>query len=111
MMRWWLPVLLFCACAQETGAPDDLLSREKFEAVLADAYLVEARLNHDLIAANTGQVHANAYYQEMFDRQGVTAETFRATYSYWAARQDEFARIVANVQVELARRKDAEVAP
>ena len=108
-MRKLLPVLLilFAACGgREERSSADILDREKFKAVLLEATLIEARINHELIVDHQNSVPTNQYYQDLFKEQGITQEQFGRSFDHYAARPLEMKAIYDEILTELSRRKD-----
>jgi hypothetical protein len=98
-------VLLF-ACGQQEPMPEGLLDREKFTAVLLDAQLLEARRNHEMVVEHRQEVPIETYYQQVFEKHGITEEQFRATFDHYTKRPEELKAIYEEIIVELGRRKD-----
>lgn len=104
-----LLLLLFvvlCACGGDRTAPADVLDRDKFKAVLLEATLIEARINHELIVDHQTAVPTVQYYDDLFKEQGITKEQFSKSFDHYAARPVEMKAIYEDILTELGRRKD-----
>lgn len=95
-----------CACQPEERLPEGIMDREKFKEMLADAQLIEARINNELVNVQRGQVPVDRYYEEMFRRHGIDKEQFTHTFEYFSSRPEEMKAIYEEVIAELQRRKD-----
>jgi hypothetical protein len=47
------------------------------------------------------------YYDELFEKEGVTKEQFEATFRYYSARPEQMKLIYEEIVTELSVRKDA----
>ncbi len=104
-----LVFVLAVACTPQDDDPDDILDREQFKELLLQAQLIEARVNHELIVEHISQVPTQQYYNELFDREGVSEEQFTATFKYYTARPEELKVIYEEIITELTFRKDQPV--
>lgn len=92
------------ACSPTEERPADLLPREKFTAVLLEAELLEARVNHErTIDLRTG-IPVTEYYAEMFKAQGVTEEAFKRTFSWYVDHPAELKDVYNDVLTGLQQR-------
>ena len=101
-----LPVLLVACSSQSSSAPDGVLGRDRFEQVLLEAQLIEARMNHELVISQQSDIPAEQYYTEMFAAEGTTKEQFQKSFTYYSGRPDEMKLIYEEIFAELSRRKD-----
>lgn len=101
-----LLVLLTACSTQSSKAPYGVLDRDRFEQVLLEAQLIEARMNHELIITQQSDIPAERYYSEMFAAEGTTKEQFQKSFSYYSGRPDEMKLIYEEIFTELNRRKD-----
>jgi hypothetical protein len=99
-------VLLAFSCVEKERPPDDLLDPEVFTAMLVDAQLIEARVNHELVVQYIGTAPTAAYYAELFERYGVDEDRFARTFHWYAAHPEELKVIYEEVFVRLSRRQD-----
>jgi hypothetical protein len=107
MKRGLLMLLVCSACGGATAPPDEgLLDRERFTDVLLQAQLIEARVNHELMVDHRVGSPVAKYYDELFQKEGVSREQFERTFDHYAARPEELRAIYEEVIAELARRKD-----
>jgi len=108
MKRWSIiPLLALFACNEPTEqVPADVLSRDRFQQVMLEAELIEARMNHELIVAHHSTIPSEHYYSEMFAAQNTTKEEFKRSFDYWTSRPEEMKAIYEAILIELSRRKD-----
>lgn len=99
-------LLLLSACTTVEERPADLLPREKFTAVLLEAELIEARVNHERTIDLSKEIPTSKYYAEMFKAQGVTEEGFERTYRWYVAHPAELKDIYNDVLTGLQQRVD-----
>lgn len=107
MKRLLLPVLLACGCAGNDGPPADLLPRERFEQVLVDAQLVEARVNQELVIDKRTDMPIERYYEEVFSKHGTTKEQFRKTFDWYTAHPKELMAVYEAVLIDLQHQADS----
>jgi len=100
-------LIFLVACSASDAPPAGLLERERFKEVLLEAQLIEARVNHELVVEHSSAVPTQRYYEELFEKEGVTREQFEATYHYYAARSEQLKLIYDEIVTELSVRKDA----
>jgi hypothetical protein len=110
-MRAAAPILLLvlAACGGHEQRPEGLLDRSTFTLVLAEAHLVEARMNHEVTVEHLQEVPVQEYYQEVFDAFGTDREQFTRTFQYYSAMPDSLKAVYEEVLDELGRRKDIPV--
>lgn len=108
MRRWSIiPLLAFWACNEPAERlPTDVLPRDRFQQVMLEAELIEARMNHELIVAHHSAIPSERYYSEMFSAQNTTKEEFQRSFDYWTSRPEEMKAIYESILIELSRRKD-----
>lgn len=107
MRHLLLPLLLCCACAGNNAPPNDLLPRDRFERVLVDAQLVEARVNQELVIDHRTDMPIERYYEEMFRKHGTTKEQFRRTFDWYTERPEELKAIYDSVLIDLQHQADS----
>jgi hypothetical protein len=100
-------LVLFAACSTGDAPPAELLDRERFKMLLLEAQLIEARVNHELVVEHSSAVPTQRYYDELFEKEGVTREQFESTFRYYSARPEEMKLIYEEIVTELSVRKDA----
>ena len=102
-----IPVMAFLSCTQQPEpVPADVLTRERFQQVMLEAELIEARMNHELIVAHHSMIPSEQYYNEMFAAHNTTKEKFQRSFDYWTSRPEEMKAIYEAILIELSRRKD-----
>ncbi len=97
--------LVLSACAPE-GPPADVLPRERFVQVLAEAQLIEARVNREGAVEHRSNGKVDVYYAELFKREGVAEEDFRRSFDHYAQDPAVLKDIYGDVIALLNRRKD-----
>lgn len=100
-------VLFLISCGGKEKPPSGPLDREKFEQVLMESLLIEARLNQELTVDKRADGPASAYYEEMFRKQGVTKADFRATYDAYLKQPEELKSVYQDVLNDLQQRADS----
>ncbi len=101
-----LSLMLFLSCGRQEKEPDGLLDEETFIQVLAEAQIIEARMNQELVVEHRGEVPTRRYYAEVFTRFNTDKEQFERTFAYYTSRPEEMKAIYEEVLAELGRRKD-----
>lgn len=100
-------LLFLVACGGKEKSPSGPLDRAKFEQVLMESLLIEARLNQELTVDQRANGPASADYDEMFKKQGVTKEEFRATYDAYMKQPEELKAVYQDVLNDLQQRADS----
>ncbi len=101
-------VLVFLvACGGKEKAPSGPLDRKKFEQLLTESLLIEARLNQEMTVDKRADGPASAYYDEMFKKQGVSRADFRATYNAYLKQPEELKSVYQDVLNDLQQRADS----
>lgn len=100
-------LLFLAACGGGEKPPSGPLDREKFEQVLMESLLIEARLNQEVTVDRRADIPASAYYGEMFDKQGVTQADFRATYDAYLKHPEVLKSVYQDVLNDLQQRVDS----
>ncbi len=100
-------LLFLVACGGKEKPPSGPLDREKFEEVLMESMLIEARLSQELTVDKRVDGPASAYYDEMFKKQGVTKADFRATYDAYLKQPEELKSVYQDVLNDLQQRADS----
>lgn len=99
-------LLSLAACGSKEDADKDILDREQFKEVLLQAQLIEARANHELVVEQFSKAPVAQYYKELFEKEGVTEEQFKATFDHYTSRPEELKAIYEEIITELSFRKD-----
>ena len=100
-------LLFLTACGGKEKAPSGPLDREKFEQVLMESLLIDARMSQELALDKRTDGPASAYYDEMFKKQGVTGADFRATYDAYLKQPEELKAVYQDVLNDLQQRADS----
>lgn len=101
----WPMLLTLSACTPE-GPPPDVLPRDRFVTVLAEAQLIEARVNREGTVEHRSNERVDAYYTELFSREGITREQFRLSFDHYAQDPGVLKAIYGDVIAVLSTRKD-----
>ena len=104
---WIILVLLGLACGVKEDPPKAPLDREKFQQVLTESLLIEARTKEDLQVDKRSDDRVAGTYAEMFKKQGVSEADFKATYDAYLARPEELKSVYQDVLNELQQRADS----
>ena len=105
-----LAILVVAACTRPEQQPADLLSREQFKSTLLGAQLIEARLNHEMVNDKRLDMPVREYYAELFKTEGVSEQSFKATFQWYAEHPADMKVIYEEILVELQKRADKPVA-
>ena len=105
LAKAWPLLLILSACASE-GPPPDVLPRDRFVTVLAEAQLIEARVNREGAVEHRSNERVDAYYTELFSREGITREQFRRSFDHYAQDPGVLKAIYGDVIAVLSTRKD-----
>ena len=109
-MKCLLPlVFVLAACSTAEAPPPDVLERAKFKQVLLGAQLVEARVNQEMVVEHRTDNPVEAYYTELFKKEGVTREQFEHTYRFYTEHPAELKAIYEELIVELDSLKERAV--
>ena len=93
-------------------APEKLLSEEKFTQVMVDVEILEATLKLKLIRRPDIRDRIMVYYDQIFDKHGITEKQFRDNLEFYNKQAAKIAVIYDSVEVRLERMKaDLELAP
>lgn len=102
----WACIVLLCISCRAEEEEMDLVDRERFKEMLADAYLLEARRNQGALVMGQPPDSMDEWYDELFQRHGVPGEKFRVTYVHYAERPGEMHELLEEVLTILQQRKD-----
>ena len=99
--------LLFTACGGTNKSPEAPLDRDRFEQVLMESLLIEARIAEEMRIDKRADIPAEAYYEEMFKMQGVTKVEFTTTYDAYLQKPEELRSVYQDVLKDLQHRADS----
>jgi hypothetical protein len=79
-------VFLFTACQQteSTPPPADLLPQAKFAQVHKEVRLLEGAYAARYTKVDTSAYTIESYYKKLFQDQGVTADQYKSSFSYYS---------------------------
>ena len=100
-------VLFALACGGKQSPPKGPLDRNKFEDVLLESLLIEARMNHEMLVDKRADGPAERYYEEMFKKEGVSKEDFKATYDAYVQQPEQLKSVYQDVLNGLQQRADS----
>lgn len=108
-MRIGIALLLvfLVACGGSAGVPQAPLDRKKFEQVLMESLLIEARVNQEVAGDKRTDSPAAHYYEEMFKKEGVTEADFNTTYNAYVKQPDQLKSVYQDVLNDLQQRADS----
>lgn len=101
-----LSLLLWAACGNKEVRPTDLLDRDTFKDLLAEAQLIEVRVNREMTVDKRQDMPVEQYYTELFKRKNVTVDAFHRTFQWYAEHPDELKGVYVDVLTELQLRSD-----
>ena len=99
------PLVLF-ACGEPEPVTEGLIDKSLFTELLAEATMIEARMNRELTTEAQVSIPVLRYYEDMFKEKGVTREAFERSFDHYAARPLEMKTIYDDVLTALRRQKD-----
>ena len=87
----WLAVLVLVACGTDNGStslqtvqvPDSVLDRETYQAVFAEALLIEAARKQRVYRNDNDSLRLQEAYQELFAAHDITNEEFERSQAWW----------------------------
>lgn len=100
-------MVLSMACGGSGKAPEAPLDRARFERVLMESLLIEARIAEEMRIDKRADRPAEAYYEEMFKKQGVTKAEFTTTYDAYLQQPEELRSVYQDVLNDLQHRVDS----
>ena len=82
---------LLSSCGGKTleEKPDGLIQKEVFTEMILEFQLIEAHLNQTRVDQSIIRDSANNYFQEIFEKHGVSLEDFNSTMNYYASQPEE----------------------
>ena len=86
-------------------APEKLMNEEAFTQVMVDVEILEATLKLKLIRKPDIRDRIMVYYDQIFDRHGITEKQFRDNLEFYNKQAAKIAVIYDSVQVRLGRMK------
>ncbi len=106
-------LFLFIACGEEKTYSSTVIPQEKFVDVLADVRLLEG-LN-SFRYKEIDRQKWSSYYEQVFQRHGVTKEEFTSTFMYYSTHPEELIpveeAVTARLNAELARQRAVDPMP
>lgn len=99
-------VALLVGCGRSVDQPENLLPREKFVEVLVEVQLIEAVYNQNMLRNDDPRARIARYYDESFDRLGVTKEVFEETYLWYFAHPKEMMDVLDEVVMLLGKKQN-----
>lgn len=100
--RFLLFVLLASvACGSAVNTYEPEMGSAKFKHLLKGCLLLEARANKERTELKKTNVPLAAYYAQMFEAEGVSAEEFQATYDAYTQHPEALEAIYKEVADEL----------
>ncbi len=107
----WLVVILFflMSCDKKPDiyripeAPENLLSQEKYTQVLMEMQLLEATLKLKLIRKNDIQQRIPGYFEEIYEKFGVTEAEFKSSLEFYNQQPLKSAEIYDSIEQRLIR--------
>lgn len=94
-------MLLYCFSCSE-GNKKNIIQEKKFEAILYDLHLIEARLEHFGALSDTFYYAAGKGYEQLFEKHGITKTQFEETFFYYQQQPKQFEKLYENVVNKLS---------
>ncbi len=100
-------LLLSCSTKKDEVIPEGVIHPEKFTAVMIDVQITEGMRAQgvDIVRQDNS---AEGLYHEIFEKHGISQESFETSYDYYLERPDEMELIYEQVLDSLSK-LDAEV--
>ncbi len=105
-MRTFPLMLLLAACGGKE-LPEGVLPRQRFVDVLAEAQLIEARVNREGAIEHRSAERIEGYYDALFSQEEISREDFSRSFDHYASDPALLKEIYGEVIAELSRRKDS----
>ena len=110
-MRLWagilIALLMACSSAEsEEQAPADLISMDSFSEIMVDVQLLEATFNQKFWREDDPNRKKAEFYQQIFEKHGVSKEHFELSYEYYSQRPEEMMLVYEYVINELSQREE-----
>jgi hypothetical protein len=83
--------------------PPGIIPAQKFALVLADAQLAEAVITQKMSREDDPKVIGATYYNQIFNKHGISKEDFQKSHAYWANRPKDMLAIYDLVITELTK--------
>lgn len=83
------------------------MDREAFKSALLDAQMIEARMNHELMLEQKPAIPGEKYYEELFQKHGISEAQFDTTFRWYTHHPEEMKAIYEEIITELTLRKDS----
>ncbi|RIJ41782.1 DUF4296 domain-containing protein [Pontibacter oryzae] len=102
--------ILFClsllGCQRQNDKkPDNLIPESKLVPILADIHMTEALIESNVIYPDTALMVFNKEQEEIFEKYGVTSESFKETYRYYLQNLTEMDALYETVVDTLSLRE------
>lgn len=98
-------VMLFMACATDSGKPKDMLTDEQMVDVLVELHLAEARMDLLQIPQDSVRPLLRERYTEIFTDQNLDTAKFNATFAYYERYPEQMDSLYQKVIDELVERE------
>ena len=82
-------LLFSCGVKTAEEQPENLIQKEIFTEMILELQLIEAHLNAVRVDQSVIRDSANNYFQEIFEKYGVSFEDFHSTINYYASQPEE----------------------
>ncbi len=97
--------LISCS-KKEEKIPENILSKNKMIQVLVDVHIAEATIQNKYLALNDSTKNiAAGYYRNLFEKNKITEQQFRESFSYYSHHLDLLNKIYEEVINELSKSK------
>jgi hypothetical protein len=84
-------LIISCGRPKDTIFPKGILKPEEMADVMVDVHLVEGARSGERIMGDS--LALDAYYQEIFQRHGLTAEQYQENFAFYSRHPGDFAEV------------------
>ena len=106
LLSWTFFLLLISSCSSSVEIPSDVLPKEKMIEVLTDVQQAEALIQFSALERNDStRTIAYGYYKSVFEKNKITAEQFRKSFTFYANHLDMMDKMYEEVLVNLSKRE------
>jgi hypothetical protein len=96
----------FCMACQPAQIsdtpPDNLIRKDKFQAVLVDVFLADAHVQEMPLSQDSQKMELNKAYAQIFDHHKVTKKTYMETLAWYNMHPGEFFQVMEPVKDTLS---------
>ncbi len=105
---FYTTLLFSCGGKTEEEQPENLIKKEIFTEMILELQLIEAHLNEVRVDQSVIRDSANNFFQEIFEKHGVSFEDFNNTINYYAS-QPEALKGIYDAVLELLSKMEVKL--